>query len=449
MIGNRQRLMMFAILMATALFAACNGGPETDSETHWMEQCSEDSDCDDELSCICNLCTTTCDDDCSQVAPTAVCQEEPTGCDETDESICVIECEDDGDCDADAVCDDDVCVADTDFNVDEPGDYDCDDGGAFYCEGFDCCPGDCYALTDRLVDVDGQCRLAAWEATYCISPAVLDEDELSAGGEAVDCFVDNDRGLALTTPTQTPGVTGGDDSALESCDEDEQQVVSGAEDYCEDSEELTPLEEHRTCDVHQDCASVYSDCSRSCVCTAVNVGYEDDYDALDLPCPVAGVCDYECMDSHAEVARCEDNTCEQVFVSYEEEDLIDRIPVDDEYSIGLPAYIDESGGLEGTGDDAEFSLESINGDLRLYYDAGTEFETFDELPETHLHDQSDDLDLTDPLEGRLYYDPGEHEAVVVVGEGEDFREIFFVEGQMTANPIPILGIFDTIELLEE
>ena len=83
--------------------AACGGvaGVSSNSETHFLGFCSE-GDCDDGLSCICGVCTVTCDPAASCVAlnPNAICtQPSPAACgDDTEPSVCDVDCEGDGEC---------------------------------------------------------------------------------------------------------------------------------------------------------------------------------------------------------------------------------------------------------------------------------------------------------------------------------------------------------------
>lgn len=66
------------LLLAPALTAlACNpeeaSGPRSDSHTNWLRTCVSDSECG-ELSCVCGMCTRSCDDDAAcAAAPGAAC----------------------------------------------------------------------------------------------------------------------------------------------------------------------------------------------------------------------------------------------------------------------------------------------------------------------------------------------------------------------------------------
>ncbi|MFW5967692.1 MAG: hypothetical protein ACOCV2_09255, partial [Persicimonas sp.] len=153
---------------------------------------------------------------------------------------------------------------------------------------------------------------------------------------------------------------------------------------CTDSEEADdgeptydPSAEHRECEEHDECVAIYADCSMSCECAAVNDEYEDDYAIEDLDCEGsnAGICDWECMHPHLEASRCEEGSCRQVVVSYEDHDLVDRVRLDSDYTIGVAANFDESGGIEETEQGTAFELESLNGDIRIYYEPDFEPET--------------------------------------------------------------------------
>ena len=89
-----------------------NGG--TDSNTHWLEPCESDSQCDEGLSCVCGVCTEPCDDDdaCSGLAG-ASCALANTCAGPRDETSCVVECRNDGDCSdlgSSFLCDGGQCV---------------------------------------------------------------------------------------------------------------------------------------------------------------------------------------------------------------------------------------------------------------------------------------------------------------------------------------------------
>ena len=106
------------LLLATA---ACSNGPSTDSETHWLGACQSDDDCGEDLSCICNLCTLACDDDCGDLAGDAVCvQIDAAVCEVEAGAICKATCSDDEDCGEELTCQDQLCELPDGFEIEEP-----------------------------------------------------------------------------------------------------------------------------------------------------------------------------------------------------------------------------------------------------------------------------------------------------------------------------------------
>lgn len=83
--------------------AACGGaaGVTSNSETHFLGLCTEGS-CGDGLSCICGVCTVTCDParSCGALHPDAICTvPSSSSCgDDTEPSVCDVDCDDDDDC---------------------------------------------------------------------------------------------------------------------------------------------------------------------------------------------------------------------------------------------------------------------------------------------------------------------------------------------------------------
>ena len=114
----RTTAILLTLTAPIALLFACSGGPSTDSETHWMQSCSEDADCGDGLDCLCNICTSACDDDCSSVADDASCLDTDDDCPDAD-AICQAECIDAGDCPDDFQCHEGTCQLEEDFQVSE------------------------------------------------------------------------------------------------------------------------------------------------------------------------------------------------------------------------------------------------------------------------------------------------------------------------------------------
>lgn len=95
------------------LLAACGGKTDeggTDSSSHWLERCGSDADCEGDLSCLCNVCTRTCNSDgaCSDLGAGAVCSEPADSC-SSREPVCTLECETGDDC-ASGRCADGSCV---------------------------------------------------------------------------------------------------------------------------------------------------------------------------------------------------------------------------------------------------------------------------------------------------------------------------------------------------
>ncbi len=115
---RRCSALLVAILLATFGLLAANGcsdsagpeGPSTDSETHWMKPCVDSSDCGEELECLCNMCTTHCDEDCAGLFDGAVCVPGPSQCEPDTGSICLPSCSDDDECGDGYECSEDVCV---------------------------------------------------------------------------------------------------------------------------------------------------------------------------------------------------------------------------------------------------------------------------------------------------------------------------------------------------
>jgi hypothetical protein len=77
---------------ALSLVISCGGSAEntgSDSNTHWLEACDSDGDCDG-LSCLCGVCTAPCEvgSDCRALGQDAVC-EVPSSCGKQGASACV------------------------------------------------------------------------------------------------------------------------------------------------------------------------------------------------------------------------------------------------------------------------------------------------------------------------------------------------------------------------
>lgn len=84
------------LLALAALPPSCGGNSEstgTDSNTHWLEECDDDSDCGS-LACVCGACSKPCDTAaaCEGFGANAVCVV-PTTCDEpSPPAVCDVQC---------------------------------------------------------------------------------------------------------------------------------------------------------------------------------------------------------------------------------------------------------------------------------------------------------------------------------------------------------------------
>lgn len=102
------------VVLGVAAFAGCgaevaSGG--TDSNTHWLDQCSNDTECGD-LKCYCGLCTAACagDEACSALGSNATCEGRPFGC-QVAAGVCVASCETSMDCPAGLRCEAGLCTS--------------------------------------------------------------------------------------------------------------------------------------------------------------------------------------------------------------------------------------------------------------------------------------------------------------------------------------------------
>lgn len=133
--GIESRVTLIIFLWAGFLVVGCSDstGPSTDSQTHWMETCNSETDCDDWLVCHCGLCTLVCEDRaaCSSLGEAVSCigtQQGPADdicLDEPSESpgVCLPSCQSDSGCEAfgGGVCTQGVCVGSVtppEFDVD-------------------------------------------------------------------------------------------------------------------------------------------------------------------------------------------------------------------------------------------------------------------------------------------------------------------------------------------
>lgn len=71
--------LLFVTFLAAFALSSCSSDGDTDSETHWqseaLEACRSDSDCVGGRSCLCGVCTSSCNvqDECAQDTPAATC----------------------------------------------------------------------------------------------------------------------------------------------------------------------------------------------------------------------------------------------------------------------------------------------------------------------------------------------------------------------------------------
>src|SRR5579871_4474015 len=73
-IMHRLRLVLCAATLAVG-FTACAGGSSADGSTSWLSVCKKDSDCRRGLSCLCAVCTRTCETSrsCTSLGDGAAC----------------------------------------------------------------------------------------------------------------------------------------------------------------------------------------------------------------------------------------------------------------------------------------------------------------------------------------------------------------------------------------
>jgi hypothetical protein len=104
-----------ALSIATSIPSACgDSGPKTGTNTNWLKACDNDEDCGPVDSCLCGICTTTCESakDCRESNST--CSKALTSevqCSESDApSVCLAACERDSNCTRGQVCLSNQCV---------------------------------------------------------------------------------------------------------------------------------------------------------------------------------------------------------------------------------------------------------------------------------------------------------------------------------------------------
>lgn len=78
---NLRTTLIVLSLLAVACVAETSGGG-TDSSSHWLDACAQDSDCGGALSCQCNVCTIRCDEasECSSLGSAAACVSDWASC---------------------------------------------------------------------------------------------------------------------------------------------------------------------------------------------------------------------------------------------------------------------------------------------------------------------------------------------------------------------------------
>lgn len=115
----RRRLSIWTAAGIVMLATGCDGGgvPLSDSKSNWLHACMSSEDCGAELSCVCGVCSTGCeqDDDCAGEV-SARCQNdlgsisECPGSTVPSGSQCVAECATRADCPQGTLCYEAACV---------------------------------------------------------------------------------------------------------------------------------------------------------------------------------------------------------------------------------------------------------------------------------------------------------------------------------------------------
>ena len=116
MSNKRKKIGLLGFLAAAgfAVSAGCSarvtsGG--TDSNTHWLDVCTSDSECGD-LKCYCGVCTRGCaeSDSCSALGANATCEGRPFSCN-VGKSVCLASCDTSMDCPPGLRCEAGQCTA--------------------------------------------------------------------------------------------------------------------------------------------------------------------------------------------------------------------------------------------------------------------------------------------------------------------------------------------------
>jgi len=129
---SKLRTALFVALSVMVPLACGVTSGSSGSNTNWLKTCTDDSDCADEFSCLCGVCTSACEveaDACSQAA--AQCADlAELGCvpeDDRDEGACLPGCSDDDECEgfgSGLACESGVCVARAALETDPETDAD-------------------------------------------------------------------------------------------------------------------------------------------------------------------------------------------------------------------------------------------------------------------------------------------------------------------------------------
>ncbi len=110
----------WSVLLLACVQTPVDKGPQTGSETHWLQACGDDTDCSDPGStCFCSICTRPCEADaiCAGVLAGAVCAQAGSaeaealcGAVPAEAGVCVASCAEGG-CAEGLACVDGVCAA--------------------------------------------------------------------------------------------------------------------------------------------------------------------------------------------------------------------------------------------------------------------------------------------------------------------------------------------------
>lgn len=108
----------FLVVSASGLCSCSPDVPQTDSKSNWLEVCSTTADCDDDLACLCGVCSITCvrDAECGEGRPASCLDPEAyANCPDSSgssgaESSCRATCDTADDCDEAQICVRNVCM---------------------------------------------------------------------------------------------------------------------------------------------------------------------------------------------------------------------------------------------------------------------------------------------------------------------------------------------------